>query len=282
MASQDINGFIRSLYDIYNRRDFASGEKNVTDDFEWEVVPTGETLRGRAGYRQFVETWAGAFSDSTVEVTNITADGDTAAVEFIGRGTHTGAFPTPFGVIPPSGRTVAIPFNEVHTLRDGKVRRSKSYFDSSTILAQLGAVPNGEAERNKELVRRFYETVFVGQDYDAARELMAADYVHHDPQLPPEIQKGRETYLAGARAIIDGFSDVSMTLDNFVAEGDRVAFQWVFAAAHTGEAFGIPATGRRVSFEANVIYRIENGKLAEAWNVFDALGMMQQLGVIPG
>ena len=77
------------------------------------------------------------------------------------------------------------------------------------------------------------------------------------------------------------FPDQQWTIHDLVAEGDRVAARFTMRATHTGEFQGIPATGRSISVWAFTIYRIADGKIAEEWAEFDAMGMMQQLGVIP-
>jgi predicted ester cyclase len=66
-----------------------------------------------------------------------------------------------------------------------------------------------------------------------------------------------------------------------VADGDKVVTRWTVQATHQGELNGIPATGKRVTVTAMTIDRITDGKVIESWTIFDALGLMQQLGVVP-
>jgi steroid delta-isomerase-like uncharacterized protein len=280
MASQENLDLARTLYDIYNRRDFDAGEAHIADDFEWLNVATGLTLRGRAGYREFVEGWAAAFPDSSLEITNMIGNGDDVVAEFTATGTHSGPLVGPGGAIPPTGRAVTLHFIESHSFANGRLRRSRTYFDTTSMMAQLGLLPDGSAERNKELVRRSLEDVVGARDLAIGNEVFAPDYRHHDPQLPPDMEYGREAYLAGLGAILDGFPDLRMTVHELLAEGDRVAARWSWSGTHTGDAFGIPATGRRVSAGAHSTHRIVDGKIAEGWVTFDALGMMQQLGVL--
>ncbi len=77
------------------------------------------------------------------------------------------------------------------------------------------------------------------------------------------------------------FPDGQMTIEDLVAEGDRVVARTTFNGTHQGEMQGIPATGKAVSVSGITIFRLDNGKIAEGWLVNDNLGLMQQLGVIP-
>ncbi len=77
------------------------------------------------------------------------------------------------------------------------------------------------------------------------------------------------------------FPDLQATVEDQVAEGDKVASRFTFRGTHRGELAGIPPTGNQVEVTGIVISRIEGGKGAEDWSNYDALGMMQQLGVVP-
>ena len=106
-------------------------------------------------------------------------------------------------------------------------------------------------------------------------------YIHHDPSLPPELQRGREAYKQVVSLFLSGFPDLKTTVDDIVAEGDRVACRWTFRGTQRGEMMGIPPTGKRVLGSGMSIHRIADGKIAEGWFNFDTLGMLQQLGAIP-
>lgn len=136
-------------------------------------------------------------------------------------------------------------------------------------------------EQNKAIIRRVFKEVFVEGDKTAANELYAPSYIHHDPSLPPAIQASREAYIQGLDVFHQAFPNFVMTCEILLAEGDKVAAFWVFQGVNTGEFMGIPATGREVKINGSAIYRLENDRLVEGWNVYDALGMLQQLGVAP-
>jgi predicted ester cyclase len=81
--------------------------------------------------------------------------------------------------------------------------------------------------------------------------------------------------------LASAFSDNEVTVDDQIAEGDKVVTRWSSKGTHSGEFFGIPATGKRVAGKGIGISRIVDGKIVEEWGESDMLGMMQQLGVIP-
>ena len=138
MTATSTESLVRSLYDIFNDRAFDRIAQYVTDDYTVRNVATGDTFKGADGYSQFMQGWAEAFPDANVEIVSVMAGENGASVEFIGRGTQTGTFHTPMGDIPPTGKSVEVPFCDVHQIRDGKVTESHMYFDAATIMRQLG------------------------------------------------------------------------------------------------------------------------------------------------
>jgi steroid delta-isomerase-like uncharacterized protein len=104
--------------------------------------------------------------------------------------------------------------------------------------------------------------------------------VAHDPSNP-----GRAGGLEGAKQFITGFqgglSSFEYNVEDMLAEGDEVVYRWTMRAVHSGPFMGIPPTGNRLSITGIDMFRLADGKIAESWVVADALGMLQQLGVIP-
>ena len=137
------------------------------------------------------------------------------------------------------------------------------------------------AEENKAIVRREVEELYNPDgDLDAVDEIFTSDYILHDPSLP-EGGRGPESARQLASAFRSAFPDLHTTFDDAVAEGDKVAYRWTASGTHEGELMGIPPTGNRMTITGTAIARISGGKIEEGWQNFDALGMMQQLGVIP-
>jgi|SRR5919107_2551367 steroid delta-isomerase-like uncharacterized protein len=134
------------------------------------------------------------------------------------------------------------------------------------------------SEENKAIVRRWVEAFNEG-DLDAVDDLLTDCYVRHDPNSPevrgPEEEKQLIAMYRSA------FPDLRFTVEDMVAEADKVATRVGISATHEGELLGVPSSGRRLSFTAMELYRLEEGKIDEQWVNVDTLGMMQQIGAIP-
>ena len=134
-------------------------------------------------------------------------------------------------------------------------------------------------EDNKQRVRRFLDDVTAG-NLAALDDIVAPDFKDHQ-SLPP----GIPPTLAGLKAFFQAqqvaFPDWKVTIEDMVADGDRVWDRLKVEGTNTGPFMGLPATGRRVSFEVLDISRFAGGRLVEHWGVADNLGLMQQLGLIP-
>jgi steroid delta-isomerase-like uncharacterized protein len=135
-------------------------------------------------------------------------------------------------------------------------------------------------EQDKALVRRFVEEIFNQGNMRLADEIVAPDFVEHE-QLPPGIPNGREGVKALTSMMRSAFPDFKATIEDILADGDKVVIRMTWSGSHKGEFMGIPATGKRVSIGVIDIIRVSNGKFVEHWGQMDAMGMMQQLGAIP-
>ncbi len=133
-------------------------------------------------------------------------------------------------------------------------------------------------QENKAIVRRWVEAFNEG-NLDAVDELVTDSYVRHDPNSPevrgPEEEKRLISMYRSA------FPDLRFTIEDMVAEDDKVAMRVGMSATHKGELLGIPPTENRLSLTAMEIYRLREGKIEEQWVNVDTLGMMQQIGAIP-
>ena len=136
------------------------------------------------------------------------------------------------------------------------------------------------SEENKAIVRRQEEEVFTQGNLDAADEIYAPNYVGHDPSNPEDI-RGLEAAKQAAADYRKAFPDLQVTVEDLIAEGDKVAARVRFRGTHQGELEGIAPRGKRVESTGIIISRIEGGKIAEDWANFDDLGLMRQLGAIP-
>ena len=133
-------------------------------------------------------------------------------------------------------------------------------------------------ERNKAMDRRYVAEVLNGGNLASIDEIMAPAYVGHVPGFPPSDREGDKQLIA---MFHHAFPDLRFTLEDQIAEGDRVVHRLSVVGTHRGEFMGIPPTHRRVSVTGVNINRFENGQIIEAWGFMDMLGLLQQLGAIP-
>jgi steroid delta-isomerase-like uncharacterized protein len=136
------------------------------------------------------------------------------------------------------------------------------------------------AEENKALVRRVFEEGWNAGNLELFNETDAPEYVLHDPSVPEDV-RGVEAVKQFASMYLRAFPDLRFTIEEQLAEGDKVVTRWTSSATHQGELMGIPATGNRTRVSGITISRISEGNLVEDWNNWDTLGLMRQLGVIP-
>jgi len=133
-------------------------------------------------------------------------------------------------------------------------------------------------EENKALYRRWFDEVVNKRDLAVADEVLDHGYVLHFPGMPEPVDAEMHKQLLAA--FHRGFSDWIETVEDVIAEGDRVVIRVVGRGTHDGEFQGIRPTGRTVVAEGIGIGRIAGGRIAESWAAYDALGMMRQLGVL--
>ena len=135
-------------------------------------------------------------------------------------------------------------------------------------------------EENKAIVRRYFEEILDGGNLDLVDEIFEPQYVLHDPSSPHEVRgvEGTKRFVGMFRS---AFPDIAHSIEDQIAEGDKVVTRLRARATHTGDLMGIPPTGKGVTIEGTSIWRIADGKIGECWFNYDALGLMRQLGVVP-
>ena len=139
----------RRFYEAWNERNFDELAAAAAPDGTITIVGPGDTFRGPEGSRQFSEMWAGGFPDGAVTVDRVIASGDYVIVEYTGRGTHTGTLATSMGDIPATGRSMTLELCDVMEFKDGKVQSQRTYFDTGSMMAQLGLGAGQEASTQK-------------------------------------------------------------------------------------------------------------------------------------
>ncbi len=132
-------------------------------------------------------------------------------------------------------------------------------------------------EENKTIVRRYFEGAYQGDSI--VDEVLAHDYVGHFPPNPDV--RGQEAVKQFNRQTRTAFPDLQLTLDELIAEGDKVVVRWTMRGTHLGEMRGgIAPTGKPFTITGTTTNRLAGGKIAEAWGNIDTLGLLLQLGLV--
>ena len=134
-------------------------------------------------------------------------------------------------------------------------------------------------EQNKAIVRRFFDEICNQGNLDVADEIFDTNFVNHDAAHPELFDlESCKQWVATVRTV---FPDFHVTIEDIIAEGDKVAVRYTTTGTHKSEFMGIPPTGKQVRVTGMRICRFASGKMVESWANSDTLGVMQQLGVIP-
>jgi steroid delta-isomerase-like uncharacterized protein len=132
---------------------------------------------------------------------------------------------------------------------------------------------------NEALARRFFEELCNGRNAAVADEIVAEDFVAHGPHTPPATgPDGIRARIAVYQDALDGFWDVQEIIP---AGDDRVIARWIGRGTHNGPLMGVEPTGATIAVDAITIFRIHENKIVEEWTVWDALGLLQQVGAAP-
>jgi steroid delta-isomerase-like uncharacterized protein len=132
--------------------------------------------------------------------------------------------------------------------------------------------------QDEATVRRYFEEMCNDRKNELAPELFTKDHQMHDPQVPAGV--GPQAMAEVVSAYQQGVEG-HWNIEEIFSAGDRVVVRWTGSGTHTGDMNGIPATGKNVKVDAISIHRMAGGKIAETWEVWDTLGFLQQLGVVP-
>jgi steroid delta-isomerase-like uncharacterized protein len=132
-------------------------------------------------------------------------------------------------------------------------------------------------EANKNIVRR-YQEIYNSNDLEALSEIVSEDLL--TPKIMPGIPAGIEGAKVADQMMLAGFPDYQTTIDDLIAEGDKVVARITMSGTNTGSFMGIPPTGKRILFTGMYVARIDDGKIVEHWGEEDGVSLLQQLGVL--
>ena len=137
------------------------------------------------------------------------------------------------------------------------------------------------SDQNKALARRNVEEIWNQGNLSVIDELVAPNATFHDPSVPGGKFTGPEGFRQFVQIYRGAFPDVRITIEDLIADGDKVVSRWTATGTHKGELMGTAPTGKRVTVTGCNIEQYQNGKVVEGWASYDMLGMLQQLGVVP-
>ena len=285
--------FLRYGDEILSQGNLDVIDELVTEDFVHYSAGVIDA-EGPEATKAFIGMFRTAFPDMVATPEDVVAEGDKVVIRTTYTGTHQGEL---MG-IPPTG--VAVTFTGICVARvaDGKLAEIRTEYDALGMMQQLGVMPPmwrgedftwavpsevtgdpGDPETNKAIMQRVEEFWNTG-NLAIADEIFASDFVWHNPVIPDSVNL--ESYKGFIVVVLHTeFPDFHLTVEDMVAEGDKVVMRWTATGTHLGEgAFG-PPTGRQVTFTGMTISRFADGKIVESWWAYDILGMMQQLTAPP-
>jgi predicted ester cyclase len=290
----------RAVQDAVRSADFVAASRHLSSDAQVINVATGDVFLGPDGYLQFARGWTAAFPDARFEVSSLHGSEEGWTLEYRLEGTHTGPLITPRGHVPPTGAEVMVPFCDTFEIRDGYVTALRSYFDTVTLLRQLGliagtpihaperraplelyvqAVDENAPQRHKAIVHRFLQDVFNRQNPDAAADTCGADYVWHGGVLGEA--RGLKAYQAVLGRFFHAFPDMEIQVHDTLAERDQVVVRFAISGTHLGSFHGIPATMKHVVGGGTNTYRLEENRVVEEWWQGDLLVLIRPPDLAP-
>jgi steroid delta-isomerase-like uncharacterized protein len=278
---------------LWNTQDLAIADEVFAADFV-PHSPHFPYIADLESYKAEIAKGAATIPDFHATLEDVVAEGNMVAARFTATGTAQGE---PIVGVLVDGVPYMNTWIIMFRFGNDKIVEEWWQMDLLGVLEQLGVMPPtrhdyswgvpsevtgdpGDPEANRALLQRFVEEIMNQQDFDLADELFAAGYVMHTAASPVEVlgPEGLKQML-GMYAV--ALPDAQVTIEDTVAEGDKVAFRFTMTGTHNGELMGIPPTGRQITMKGNSIHRFAGGKFAETWACDDVLGMMQQLTAPP-
>lgn len=224
---------------------------------------------GHQGTKQFVSAYLAAFPDLHSTILHQIAEANQVATRYTTKGTHL----RPLADIPPTGEQSNLEGIETHRFADGKLVEVWNSLDPANALQQF------RTAANRALARRWYDEFINAHDVNALDDVLAPDFQSHFLRGSPG--RGRDELKQIDGAMFAAFPDLHVTVEDMVAEGDRVAVGSSTHGTHTGDGLGVSATGQELTGTGMDIFRMANGKIAERWAETDFTGLMHQIGTAP-
>lgn len=229
---------------------------------------------GPAGYRQHIRMCRTAFPDYFCLIDDMVAEDNEVVIHWTMRGTHQGKFLD----LDPSGRQITVSGTSIHRLDKGKITELWSDWNPQALRDQAGAATATSAsgtEAQRQLVRRMVDEVWNQKKPEMVDDYITRDYLRHSPS--GEL-RGAAGFRKDYDTYVGAFPDCQLRLDELICEGDRVFARWTAMGTHKGKLMGVAPSGQRVSVQGSSLFRIQGGRVAEEYAVWDTLGLMRQIG----
>ncbi|MGA2630797.1 MAG: ester cyclase [Terriglobia bacterium] len=233
--------------------------------------PTTGELKGEA-LKQLAASLLAAFPDIRFTIEDLVAEGDKVVTRWSCTSTHQGEF---MGLAP-TGKQLTPSALDIFRIVEGKVVEERVEFDTLRFFQQLGALPQATGA-NKALDRRVFEEGWNKHNLALLDELYP-DCVWYRPDTGELKGEALKQFVASVYAAVP---DIRFTIEDQVAEGDKLVTRWSCTGTHQGEFMGLAPTGKQVTTSGVTISRIVEGKFVEVRQETDALGLLQQLGAVP-
>jgi predicted ester cyclase len=292
MSTEESKAIVgRGIHEIFTTGNLDVMDELFDDDYTFQSGPLG-TPRDRASLKMWFGYFRNAFPDLQSTTEDLVAEGESVFARVVLRGTHKG----PLWAFEPTGKQMTMHGIHLFKVRDGKILDHWLVENRVAMMMQLGLAPPPKAEmhapgqapvssdgesspdENKQIVRRLLEEGLGGGGQAAIDELVAPDAVSHNP-LPGQPQ-GAAGIRERAARLGAGF-DYKLSVEDLIAEGDRVASRNTIKGTHTGEFLDVPATNSDVKMDDMSVMRVSGGKVVEWWDELDLASLLQQVGAIP-
>jgi len=287
--------FLRALDEAWSGGQLAVIDETVAPSFVIHEPALGD-IAGPEGLKQTIVGYRMAYPDLHFTAHELIAEGDLVAMRWTATGTQQGEL---MGIPATGLQTTTVGINIARFDADGMMVEQWSSWDVLGLMQQLGVVaparpgpenylwvaPSdvtgdpGDPEENKLLVLRVKAQFWNGKDLAGLDETHLPSAFGNNPAIvgAPTYESYRESCLMYQTV----FPDLHVSVDAIFAEGDKVVIRWTSTGTQQGELMGIPASGRQVEYTGITIYRVADGKVAESWWAYDAMGLVQQITAAP-
>ncbi len=259
----------RFLEDVWSKGDLEAVDEILSPNFAF--ILSFMTTKGTEAFKNLVVRNREAFRNLTYIVEDVVAGEDKAAVYWRMESTHVGTWRN----IEPTGKQVSIQGMTFYKFSDGKIVEAKVQNDVLGLMQQLDAVSmTAGLKSNKEVVRRYVDVALNKREFDKFDEVITPSFLGHRGS---HVVRGAEGLKTQMTMFAAAFPDIEFQIDDIVAEEDKVAVVYTAPSTHQGTFAGIAPTNKRVDWKGIIVYRLENGKVAELTAYWNDSELIEQL-----